>query len=311
MANTYTVDNILTIIKKRAFIPVNQETFNDSDLINMMTDEMMDEIVPDMIATREEWYVISEEYDSPAAGKGILIPPRSVGGALREVVYTQGNTQYDLPRLSLEDKIYQDNQGPLRGFYIENNSIYLMGAPSGKIKFYYHVRPGTLIKTSDAGVINGVDLNNNTMVVSNVPTSWVTGTKFDIVRNTPHFDYVALSLTVSDITGNVVTFAESLSEDDNTKVKSTIATGMWLAEEGCSPVPQIPVEWFPYLAQAVVSQVLESVGDMEAAGKSDQRKKQLKKQALRVLTPRVKGEGKKLVPSRNRGQGFNPGWNNR
>lgn len=311
MANSYTVDSLLSIIKKRAFIPVNQETFTDQDLIDMMTDEMLDEIVPEMLATREEWYVTSQDIVAPAAGEGILIPARAVGGALREVVYVQGNTQWDMPRLNLEDKVYKNNQGPVRGFYIENNFVYLMGAPSGNITLYYHVRPNKLIKTTSAGTITSVDTNTNSIVVDSVPSSWSTSTKLDIIRKTPHFDHVALSLSISSITGNTITFSEPLSASDNPNVKSAISSGMWVVEEDCSPVPQIPVEWFPYLAQAVVSQVLESVGDMEAAAKSEKRTTQLKRQALRVLTPRVKGEGKKIVPYKNRHGYFNPGWWNK
>ena len=308
MANSYTVDSLLSIIKKRAFIPINQETFDDDDLIAMLSDEMLDEIVPEMLATREEWYVFSEEYSGVEVGKGVVIPSRAIGGALREISYTQGNQEHNLPRLSLEDKVYQNNQGPIRGFYIENSKVYPMGALNGNLKFYYHLRPGTLIKTSQAGKITAIDTVANTMVLNNIPTSWTTGTKLDVIRATPHFDHVAISLTVSDISGNVVTFSSSLDADSNSQVKSDISIGMWVAEEGCSPVPQIPVEWFPYLAQAVVSQVLESVGDMEASEKSDKRKKNLKRQALRVLTPRVKGESKKLVPAKNQWDNFNPWW---
>lgn len=311
MANSYTVDSLLSIIKKRAFIPINQETFTDQDLIDMMTDEMLDEIVPEMLATREEWYVTSEEFAAPPTGEGLIIPARAVGGALREVIYTQGNTEWDMPRLSLEDKVYKNNQGPVRGFYIENNFVYLMGSPSGKIKLYYHVRPNKLVKTTSAGSVVSIDTATNTMVLDTVPSSWSTTTKLDIIRKTPHFDHVALSLSISSIVGTTVTFSEPLAKEDNNNVKSDIASGMWVVEEDCSPVPQIPVEWFPYLAQAVVSQVLESVGDMEAAAKSEKRTTQLKRQALRVLTPRVKGEGKKIVPYKNRHGYFNPGWWNK
>lgn len=296
----YTTDDLLRMIKSRAFIPVSQETFSDSDLLEMASDELMSQVVPEVLSTREEWYVTPYAVPVDFDTRSVEIPSRSIGGSLREVSFTDGGLERNLARLSLEDRHNQTLSGPLSAFYVQGNDLMLFGSQTGTLNMYFNCRPGRLVATSIAAAITAVDLDTKTLTVDTVPAEWSTGTVLDIVKAKPHFEYKNLSLTVVNISGQDIEFAETLADD--------IALGDWVTPEDTSPAPQIPVEWFQYLAECVVMQVFLSQGDKEAADQSEKKMERLKKSALSLMSPRVQGEARRLVPPKNRGGIFNNRW---
>ena len=296
---SYTTNDLLDLIEKRVFTPINQNTLDKADILNMATDELRSIIVPAILSAREEWYVVKQSYANTVIDQdvGIPIPTRAIGGALREVASKQyGN----MPRRSLEDVNEYSVNGDLTGFYLQGNNIKFFGSDNSDIEVYYHCRPGKLVETSLAANVGSFDLSTRTITSGSVPNTWVTGTKVDIIHGKPHFDHKSVSLTISSVVNGVITFNEDLP--------TNLEVGDWVSLEDTSPVPQIPVDWFPYLAQATAVQILESLGDFEAANYARGRQEKLHKHAMQLLTPRVQGEPKKVVPSKNRYNSLNNFW---
>lgn len=299
MATDYTSTGLLEQIKRRAFVPTNQSTFTDAEILEMASEEMQSIVVPAILSAREEWYVVVEDFIVDSTTNKVAIPPRAIGGAVREVTWLQGDVEWNLPRQSLEDRVYKDNQGPIQSVYLQGNDIHFIGQETGALRIYYHCRPGELVRTSQAGQITAFDAGANTITVSNVPTGWATGTIVDIIQGVPHFSHKAVNATIQSISGNIITL-DSLPGD--------IATSDWVAPMDQSPIPQVPVEWFSYVAQACAVQILESVGDTEAAERAISRRDKLHKTAMQLVTPRIVGETKKAVPQKNRAAFVNPIW---
>lgn len=297
---SYTTTDLISLIKKRVFVPTSQETFSDVDLLDMATDEMRSIVVPAILSAREEWYVVNELFSIDSNDYSVGIPTRSIAGSLREVSFVSGSLEYNLPRLSLEDKIYRDNQGPISAFYIEGNKIKMLGNESGDLRLYYHCRPGKLVKTAEAASVGSFDLVAKTVTVNSIPTGWSTGSIIDFINGKPHFEHRAVNNTIAGISGTTITFTDAIPTD--------LAAGDWLSLEDTSPVVQTPLEWFPYLAQAVVVQILESIGDFEASGRAEKRRDTLHEHAMRIISPRVEGETKKIVAPKNRGSVINKAW---
>lgn len=291
----YTTTELLRKIKQKAFIPENQKTFTDDDLLEMATDEMRSIVVPEVLSTMQEWYVTSTEVDVDS--DRIKVPKRAIGGSLREVLYKVGSIESNIPLMSIEDTVNNAYAGSLIGFYFSGSTIKLIGrGSSGSLHLFYHYRPGTLIKDNQAGKILSIDRDTNSVVLDTIPSGWVVNKDVDILESVPHFDATHLENQIIQINGQQVTFRDELSLH--------VAIGDWVTPEDTSPVPQIPVEWFPYLAQAVAVQVLESLGDSEQANRAAKRRDLLQKNALKVVSPRVEGEYKKAVPAKNRGGSF-------
>ena len=294
-----TNDNLLAKIKLKAFIPTSQNTFTDEELLQIATDELYGVIVPSILDTREEYFVYKDS-SSVLSGQNPTynIPHRAIGMQLREISVTTGNTERNVPRLDIEDRYNQDVGGYVYGFDITNNQINVRGSSSGTLNMYYYLRPGALVPTSNARAISAVDVANKQVTVSSFPATWTTSTRFDIIKHKPGYDAKTIELTVANLDPvlNVVTFNEDLPAE----AWRAIEVNDWLVEAEKSPVPQIPLEWEEYLAEAVACYIMESIGDAEAFVRAEKRKEELKKSALSVISSRVDGQSKKQVPRRNR-----------
>jgi len=295
-----TNDDLLNKIKLKAFIPTSQSTFTDAELLQIASDELFGIIVPAILSTREEYFVFKDEQTLTPGEQNptFNIPYRAVGMQLRELSVTTGNTERNVPRLDIEDRANQDAGGYIYGFDITNNQINLRGGNQGTVNMYYYLRPGTLVESSSARAIQSVNVAAKQVVVASFVSTWTTATKFDIIKYIPGFDTKTISLTVDTLDSGTgtITFNEALPAT----AWNSIEANDWLIEAEYSPVPQIPVEWQEYLAEAVTCYIMESLGDSEAFDRALKRKEELKKSAVSVISSRVDGQSKKSVPRRNR-----------
>lgn len=295
---SYTTADLLEIIKNKAFIPSTQDTFDDDELLALATDEMRDNIVPQIKRVREEYYLVHSDHDFSSSNKTIRIPSRAVGGSLREISLVNGNNEYNLAKKTVEDRVTSGG-GVSEGFYIEGNKIHILEGGSGTIRLYYYVRPGKLIVTTNATQATGP------AVAGVIPTGAIPAymgalgsvVTIDIIEECSGFDLLARTVSAT-IGTNEITIAASDVPDE-------MGVGTWITLSDTSPVPQIPVEFFPYLGQAVAVQVLDSIGDFEAKASAEAKLEKIERNATSMISPRVEGEGRKFVPQRNKGSIFN------
>jgi len=294
----YTTSDLLSIIKKKAFLPGTQSTFTDDDLLDLATDEMRDNIVPIIMKTRGEYYTVFEDFAFGGDSHYIRIPSRAIGGALREVTLLQGaDEERNLSLKTIEDKPYQFSRGYIDAFYLQGNKIYPMTGQSGTLRVYYHIRPSALIQTSAATQVVSIDRDTGVITTSAIPSAWGSSNTVDFLEEFSGFDILGSDVSCTIGTGQITVAP--------TSIPSELVAGSWISLRDTSPVPQIPVELFAYLAQAVVVQVLDSVGDFEARESAEKKLAQIEKNALSILSPRVEGEGKTFVPRGNRGIYYN------
>lgn len=305
MAN-YTTADLLAQIKRKAFIPSSQVTFTDSELLSVATDEIHNTILPAVMNTREEYYVYLQQNTLDGVTKKFSIPSRAIGLGLREIAVVVGGIEKNLPRYDIEDKIYDDKSGILYGYYLQNNSVNILGRQDGTLNLYYYLRPGQLVETSEAAQVTAVDLNANTITVDTLPTNLTVGAKLDVISYQPGFDVKVLSNQIAAIIGTTITLTDTLPTLENGA--SSTVVGDWVCLEDTSPVPQMPVEFFQYLAEAVTAYIMESLGDTEAYERAQGRMRQMLENAQKTISPRVDGQSKKLVPRRNRGSNSYSHW---
>ncbi len=286
----YTTDDLLKSIKQKAFIPTSQITFKDDDILNMATNELYDTIVPLVLSTREEFYVTYKDYAvAGQASPKVDIPDRAIGLAVREVSQVASGQEANLVRFDIEDLPSINNAGVASGFYLQGNQICVLGSIAGNLRVYFHVRPGALIKTTGASKVTSI--SGNTVTVSALQNGWSNGASVDFIRALPGFDTLSLSTITSTPSGT------SFSVDT---VSDRLAVGDWVCTDNTSPVPQIPVEFFSYLAQLTAVQVLDALGDTEAKNSASAKLEKMEANALSLITPRVVGESKKVVPYYNK-----------
>jgi hypothetical protein len=313
MAN-YSNDILIAQVKRKAMMPANQNTFTPEEILNIATDEILNEILPAITSAREEYF--TQIHDEVLDGSNTIdtpfpIPSRAVGMALREVSLLQGDTEYNMVRKDLEDKQWLNGNSNTHSFRIQNNNVHLFGPQTGTLLMYYYLRPSQLVTLSSVATLTEIAPTGsaaNTIAVSTLKNNWVAGEKLDIINHKNGFEVKAISMVIQSVATldpslnpvKWITFTEALPDD--------VVVGNWVANEDESPVPNIPQEWFQYLAQATVVHILEALGDFEAMKLAASKLAMMKINAMKLITPRVDGQSKKFVPRRNRGAHFNSQW---
>jgi hypothetical protein len=173
-------------------------------------------------------------------------------------------------------------------YWVEGNKLYFNEGASDSYRIYYYLRPGKMVKVSECAKISTITSGSLSCV--SVPTAWSTSDRFDLVRAKEGFDTLAQTLTA--------TFVEAGSSKlifTATDIPSELAVGDYisLADETC--IPQIPVEWRSYLALLTAVQILESLGEFEAAKIAAQRLQRVEKNVLSMIQPRIERKSKAII----------------
>jgi hypothetical protein len=270
----YDSSYLLDIIKRRAAIPQNQNTFDDPEILAMANEIISEFVLPDVLKARQEFYV---HWDDVVPTKGandnygwIRIPERAVGQSI----------------ISLSEP---EDDDPIcaQSYWVENQKIYFDPDRVDDVRVRYYLRPGRLVETSSCGVVSSIDRTLGTVTLASVPSGFSSTAKYDFVRGKSGFDLLGKEAPVSLIAGNVLSVAASDIPEE-----LQIGDYMCIADE--SPIPQIPVEWFPYLAQHTAALILESIGDMEGSKKAETRLKVMRSNALTLISPRIESKSKAI-----------------
>lgn len=292
---SFTTSDLLTSVLNRAQLPssTNDSNINsNANLLILGSEEIYTKLLPLIMSVREEWYVVTYSHTITANQSNYFFPPRAVGRSLRDVQVLDGSDLYLLTPIDPED-ISTTGTGTPEYYYVEDDDIVLYPTPStttGTLRLRYFRRPNRLIATSSCAQISSVNTSTNVVTLSSTPPStWGIGTKIDFIRYTSPFRTLGMDYAITAISGNDVTFASLPT------LQSVPGASDWLAPAEYTPIPQIPQEFFPVLAQMMAVKALEAYGDREGAAAAFKDLQVIEKNALALLTPRLQGERKKVI----------------
>lgn len=187
MSTILTTNKLIASIRRRAFIPRSQETFTDSDFLEMASEEVNIGLMSYIIKTHEEYLVYYEDIPIVNDQNRYEIPERAHGNKLRDVSLVDGSGNlYELHRLSLEE--ISDFSGPYNYqfkncFYLQNNEIVLASrevSNYASLRVYFYLRPNFLVLENRAGIITQISEN---IEIDNINP--LTGTITNIATGTP------------------------------------------------------------------------------------------------------------------------------
>jgi hypothetical protein len=230
-----------------------------------------------------------------AGDYGFRIPERAIGRTLREIQYRNmagGNLVYDLPRISIEDSYRFTNlgTGTPNGFMIEGDTIRLLPTPSsnGEVVLYTLRKPSNLVQTSRTATV--LSVGTNTITLSKVPSNLTIGSKIDITDNKPSYPLVYKDLTITNITGTVLTVSgftgTALSGVDVDDVVSTALE---------TSIVQLPDEAAVVLIHATAVRVLEALSIPDQMQAAENKLQQKIRACREILSPRVEGSVPKVI----------------
>lgn len=296
MSIDYTADKLITDLKSLGLLPDSQLLLDNDQLLAMMNFQMRASLVPLIDSAAEEFFVAYEDIDYDGSLTTYNIPDRAVGTKLRDVVFVDANgNEVGIPRLRPEQMkvgIIGFRAAGLYGFFLKDQSVILylgntMGVSSyPTLRLKYFRRPSDVVSVNDCGKITLINSLTKQVTVDNAPASWTSSLLYDFVKGTPHFISKGDSLSISAIAGNTLTFTDALPTD--------LAVGDWVAEEGQTPIAQVPYEAFPLLTQLTVLKALEANRDTEGMKNAMAELEGMKKSFLQIITPRVDGSPIKM-----------------
>jgi hypothetical protein len=303
----YATEQLIDNIKRRCAVPTSQLTYSPADFTDLANDELQGQVVPLIMATREEYFVTFT--DVQVTGNEVEIPDDAAGEKLRSVCFVQSSSPLwliNIPRIDLDvvAGVGFANYASLAGFYIQGNKLMLYPSNSvpqnTTVRLFYYKRTLTLANPSAYGQVLTVDHNTNEMTLSFVPNDWDIGTELNAVSQTQPFGATNSLMTVTNVSSPTVIV------DDATGV----SVGDYVSDYGFSAIPQVPIEAHAYLAQLTAVKALEGLGDREGMKAAQAKADMLQKALLVMVSQRVDGSVKKIL-NPNGGLRINGGlWRN-
>lgn len=298
MSRILTTSKLIESVRRRAMIPDDTAAFTDEDIIDIMNEELDEQVISDVLVTNEEHLVRRDEVDVNKDVSRYSIPYRAIGNKLRDVAYLDSTeSHYELSRVSLEElsdyrRTYTSYNRDI--FYVMGDSINLLDTrivDYDKLVFYYYMRPSVLVEETEVGVITDIDRDNNTVTLKSFPSKFSNIPTMDFVKaKTPNtiisFDVQPTAINNST---RIVTFNAS-------DIPEELEVGDYLCQSEESPVPNIPTEFHPILAQAAAVHILEAMGDSEGLANATRKLDKMKAAIIQITNDRVEGAPQKVKP---------------
>lgn len=304
MARILTGDKMILSVRKRTFVPDDTSIFTDSDILEIIDEEMNVQVLEKLQTLHGDNLTVT--VDIPRNEEGAYkMPDRALGNKLRDVQMLIGRELYELAQISVGALSDYSNgnyaEYDMDLFYIENNKIKIVSPDRGYdfIRMRFYIRPNVLTKLEEAGIINDIIIDENadtlTLSLSQIGKNFASTKLYDLVGcKSPNkigaYGLQAQTLITSSNNGSIVF---KLSE---VKDYQDIVLGDFVTLEGETPVPNIPTEMHPLLAQAAAINILESLGDTEALQNANARMDKMSRSVQTLIDNRVELSPKKIRP---------------
>lgn len=308
----YTNDNLLESVKIRMMVPISQVNFSDSDILLLASEEQELELTPDVMRAREEFYVYVENQpiNNSSGQSRYPIPYRAIGGKVRAVFLTSGSgntkVRYQVARVDVENITAYDNnyigyQGsPL--YYVENNDlVFLSIANSGfsadAVEIHFYMRPNELVETSETLTITSINTTTGVISVSQnqIPSAFQSGQEIDFIQAKPGYKTKGYDIDIVSLTPNVPVTLQKTITIDPSDIPDTLEVGDYIAMAGQTPVPQLPQDLQPMLAQSTACRLLEAQGDLDNLKSANDKLAKMQKRMFNLIQDRTEGNAKKIV----------------
>lgn len=298
---SYYVEDLLERVKRRSFAPISQSTFQDSDLIDLINEELDLNLVASLVEEREDFFLTTEDTSIVANTNYYSIPSRAIGNALKTLFYVDSSGNLSPLKLidpSRRGEFSQTGSSP-SAFYIEGDEVVLVPTPSlstGSLRFSFPSKPNKLIATSSCAKITTVTNNDPTAtfaVNTDLTADLSVGDYVDFLSVTSPYKLWSYRIPITQITSSEI-------EVDLSDVINQAGTSIepqvndYICPSGYANIPQIPTAYHPVLAQMAVVTMLEGLGDLNKLARAGATLQKLEINAKKLIRNRVESSPKKL-----------------
>ncbi len=295
----FLASSLVSSLKRRGLIPTSDEAFNDTDFYSLIDEETRTYILPFLKRTREDFLITQSETTVQSGFNRYLLPARCAAEALKYVALSP-----DYHPLRREPSEEGHLQGA--GFALEDDAVVLASTPeqSGEtLRFVYYYRPNFPVAEDACGRITAYDATTNEVTVAAAPDTFTASESYDLVKGTPGFRCHSINQAVTSVASGVLTFSEDLPIG--------IAIGDYVCLAGETPIPQIPAELHPLLAQRVTYVLSNALGPTKGRSAFEQLM-QMEAQLTTLFSNRADASPRYVVNRNSVGFArFSRGWRSR
>ncbi len=284
----YDTTRLIAQVKLRANIPTSQNTFSDTDILDVANDCMLSDICPWLIGLREEFFLRNFDQNIIGLQSAYKVTDRSLGNTLREVQVVRNGGLIPLDRKDVEELV-STSTGTPSSFALIGGDIVLYPTPSSTVdtlRQVYFMRPGKLVPAANAAQVLSVNFVTNTVTFANPFPATFSTSSLDLIRNKSGFEHLGLDMTVASSTTTTITF--------NGTLPTNLAANDWVAVSGESPIPQLPMECHVLLIQSTATVLLESLGQLDQSQNSAAKTEALRKSITVMLSNRIQGAPRRI-----------------
>jgi hypothetical protein len=283
----YTATGIIDRVKRSFAASDNDPNFTQANIVAYINDELYGTIVPIIAKLSEEYFVTYLDTAIVSSQDTYDLPSAAVAQGLQDVNIIEYDTSglETMARITQVPHIQPDMQAyHASGYFLRNNKLVLLNPDNytGKyLRMYYARRPNEIVVETDAREI--VSVAGNVASIASTPSAWTSAQEYCVVGGNPPFNTILAAQTVT-VSGTDLTFTSL----------NGVSVGDWIALDGQSPIPQIPFDCFPLLAQAVTVRITEAL-DRTALPTAQARFAMLRDNIQNVLVNRVQTDPVRMV----------------
>jgi hypothetical protein len=283
MGNTWTSADLINDILLLGHVPTGNNTFTPAKILRLATLELQTPVMKQILSTRGGYYLAYADQTVTADGL-YPIPSDAIAGSLVNIELISGQTIIQCNLVDESEQMSTDSPTSTSySVFMKGNFIQILPMPTfGTVRVWYSKRTSDLILTSAASKINAI--NAAVVTVSSIPSTITNGMTVDACGDQPPFNILG-TRTITNITGTDITLDTAVDD---------LAVGDWLALEGQTPIPQIPVEYRVILAQRVVCKIYELQGYDSKMKLATMKLQEYEKDIMNLVTPRVKSQTKTI-----------------
>ena len=282
----YTTQTLLDRIAVKAALPAGQETYTPEEILDLANQEILSTILPEILRTREDYYLTSEIIETSDSVELYDMPERAIAGKVNDVQLVDDNNKVirSLPRITTA-QITETDSGEVRAFYFQGAYIGLHPAPSSphKLKVSYYARPSSLVLPSKAYevIATGTGEPGEFIQVDRSVEDIEATDKIDVAKGSGLYQTLNRDVELTHVDGDKLYM---------TTVPSNVSKGDYIVPAGQSVFVQCPQELYPWLEELVVVKVHEANGDFDAMKLAQKKADLIRDQILSLLSPRAETE---------------------
>lgn len=306
----YDTTTLADDVAERGSLPANDLRFTTAKILAAATLELREGVAPMLSVSRAEHLVYPYTAAVVSGTAEYRMPPRAIGGSLRDVEFIGTDNQPHSLRQLSQDEAEEiggsNNTGTPYAYYTRNYHVRLVPVPNvaGTLSLPYYARPNKLVVAGLAAVsgarataisttaYNSVADTLLITILGDPPTAIQGGVAgamaLDIVRATPGFETLTTtteaSTTIVEISPNVWTYTLTGVVAD-----PGVVSGDYVCVAGEAPVPQVPVEMHGLLAARAARRLVKATGDARWQDLNAD-VVELEDKAKSWLSPRVAGD---------------------